>query len=374
MLAMLLFAGCAGLPAVGPHTKQIEEAGAAGSPAIQVVDVDATVARRLLEQRAQRLFSETLGTAAAPLRGVGPGDTLEVNIWEAPPATLFGGGALDIRTGLSTSRGTLLPEQTVDADGMIFVPFAGRIPAAGRALQEIETDIVSRLRGKANQPQVMLRVLRNTSSSVTVVGEVGTSIRMPLTVGRERLLDALAAAGGVRQPVGKTTVQVTRGSGYHALPLDSVIRDPRQNVPLQPGDIVTAIFQPLSFTALGATGKNEEINFEAQGISLAQALARSGGLMDLRSDARGVFIFRFEAAGALDWPRRPVMATPDGLVPVVYRIDLRDPASFFVMQGFAINDKDVLYVSNAPLAETQKFVNLVFSVTYPVLNLIQVTK
>ena len=62
------------------------------------------------------------------------------------------------------------------------------------------------------------------------------------------------------------------------------------------------------------------------------------------------------------------------MVPVVYRIDLRNPASFFVMQSFAINNKDILYVSNAPAAELQKFLNIVFSVAYPVLNVIQVTK
>jgi polysaccharide biosynthesis/export protein len=134
---------------------------------------------------------------------------------------------------------------------------------------------------------------------------------------------------------------------------------------------VTAIFQPLSFTALGATGKNEEINFEAQGISLAQALARSGGLVDSRSNPQGVFVFRLEQAKALDWPHPPAM-TPEGLVPVVYRVNLRDPNSFFVMQSFPVSNRDVLYVSNAPAAELQKFLNLVFSVAFPVINTIQV--
>jgi len=135
---------------------------------------------------------------------------------------------------------------------------------------------------------------------------------------------------------------------------------------------VTAIAQSLSFTALGSTIKNEEINFEAQGISLAQALARAGGLNDNRSDARGVFIFRFEPLGALDWPRQPAVTTPEGLVPVIYNIDLRNPNSFFVMQSFAINDKDVLYVSNAGATELQKFLNLILSVAYPALTGIQV--
>src|SRR5258708_37110473 len=105
---------------------------------------------------------------------------------------------------------------------------------------------------------------------------------------------------------------MTGGDTGEGLGLDLIIRDPKQNVPLHPGDVVTAMFQPLSFTALGATGKNEEVNFEAQGITLAQALARTGGLLDNQSDAQGIYIFRFEAEDALDWPRQPVSATKDG--------------------------------------------------------------
>ncbi len=368
---LLALAGCTHMmPGVGPGTEAVRQGAAAP---VQLVDIDARVARRLSEQRRQPLFSDTLGhERAAPQ--IGSGDVIEVSLWEAPPATLFGGGGTVDPRSPSSTRATTLPEQMVDREGFISVPFAGRIRAAGQSPQAVEAEIVRRLTGKANQPEVLVRVVRNASATVTVVGEVVSSTRMPLTASGERVLDALAAAGGVRQPVNKTTLQVTRGRQFQSLPLDLVIRDPAQNVPLQPGDVVTALFQPLSFTALGATGKNEEIAFEAQGITLAQALARAGGLLDNRSDAQGVFLFRFEPQGALDWPRQPVATTPDGLVPVVYRMDLKDPASFFVMQGFPVHNKDVLYVSNAPAADLQKFLNLVFSVVYPVISTIQLTR
>ena len=374
---MLLVSGCARfqLPTIGPSREEIDKVAAQpGSAAVQVVDLDDGIARRLLAQRQQRLFSETLGLAVQVQPQIGAGDSLEINIWEAPPATLFGGGTPTDPRLPSTARATTLPEQTVDREGFITVPFVGRVRAGGQSAQAVEAEVARRLQGKANQAEVVVRLLRNASSMVTVVGEVNQSVRMPLTASGERLLDALAAAGGVRQSVTKTTLQVTRGSEFHALPLDLVIRDPRQNVPLRPGDVVTALFQPLAFTALGATGKNEEIAFETQGINLAQALARAGGLVDSRSSPQGVFVFRFEPERALDWPRQPVVTTPDGLVPVVYRLDLKNPQSFFVMQGFAMNHKDIVYVSNAPAAELQKFLNLVFSVAYPVLNLVNATK
>lgn len=369
-IGALFLSGCATyFPTIGPSRGKIEQAKELPAPAIQVVDVDDAVTRQLLAQRAQRLFSETLGNTPITSRKVGPGDVLEVSIWEAAPATLFSATPLvDARAPLPTSHATTLPEQTVDSDGCIYMPFAGRLPAAGRTLQEIQADIVNRLNGKAHQPEVLIRMTRNLSSNATVVGEVNVSTRVPLVPGNERLLDALAAASGVRQPVNKTTIQITRDDKVYSLPLETIIRDPRQNVPLKPGDVVTAFFQPYSFMALGASGKNEEVNFEAQGISLAQALARSGALRDERSNPRGVFIFRFEPEAALNWPHQPVKTTPEGQVAVVFRIDLSNPESFFVMQGFPIENRDILYVSNAPVTELQKFLNVLFTVAYPIIT------
>ena len=364
--------GCAGfLPTIGPSRSQVDNSKPApNAAAIQVIDVDDALTRRLLAQRTSRMFSETLGNKRIVSRTVGPGDMLEVSIWEAAPATLFSTVPLSGNV-IATSRPTTLPEQSIDDDGFIMVPFAGRVPAAGKTLPAIERDIVQRLRNKANQPEVLVRMTRNLSSNATVVGEVNASTRVPLVPGNERLLDALAAAAGVRQPVNKMTIQVTRADNVYSLPLETIIRDPQQNVPLQPGDVVTALFQPYSFTALGATGKNEEINFETQGITLAQALARSGGLIDSRSNARGVFIFRFEPKAALTWPHEPVMATAEGMVPAVFRVDLSDPASFFLIQNFPIENRDILYVSNAPITEIQKFLNVLFSVAYPALAIEQ---
>jgi polysaccharide export outer membrane protein len=365
---MVMLTGCFSfLPTVGPTRHAISNAKArADAAAIQFINVDNTITTKLAGQRKLHLFSESLVNPQKGSRLVGPGDLIEVTIWEAAPATLFGAPVAGA-TGIPTSRPTALPDQPVDDDGTIYVPFAGRVPAAGKTLQEISADIVARLEKKANQPQVFVRMTHNSASNATVVGEVNVSTRVPLVPGNERLLDALAAAGGVRQPLTKTTIQLTRADHVYALPLETIIKDPRQNVPLAPGDVVTALFQPYSFTALGASGANQEFNFETQGISLAQAIARSGGLIDMRSNARGVFVFRFEAKAALDWPHQPVQTTADGLVPTVYRVDLTDPESLFLIQNFPMEDRDVLYVSNAPITEVQKFLNVLFSVAYPVL-------
>lgn len=374
-----VLAGCSAIPTSGPSTARINQVGDSSDPTrniagIQVVDVTDDIARKLFAERTQTDFASALGGGAKFRQQLGVGDTIEVSIWEAPPATLFGASQGDSRGGPSNARVTVLPDQTIDGDGVINVPFVGNVNAVGRTPTQLAADIAARLKNIAHDPQVLVKLSRNVTSYVTVVGDVVNSSRMQLSARGERLLDALANSGGVRQPIDKITMQITRGTEVVSLPLQTVIRDPKQNILLRAGDVVTALFQPYSFMSLGATGKNQEISFEAQGISLAQALARAGGLEDSRSDARGVFVFRMENASALPWPSTPVRTTAEGKVPVIYRLDLHDPNSFFVAQSFMMENKDLLYVSNAPITDIQKVLNLVFSVAYPVVTGVQTFK
>ena len=134
---------------------------------------------------------------------------------------------------------------------------------------------------------------------------------------------------------------------------------------MHPKDVVTVLHQPYSFIALGAVARSAEIPFEGRGISLAQALARLGGLRDDKASIRGVFVFRLEDPAALDPEQRAATpATESGRVPVVYRLDLSDARGFFVAQDFMIRDHDVIYVSTAPGAELREFIATVSSLAF----------
>ncbi|MDQ7830096.1 MAG: polysaccharide biosynthesis/export family protein [Desulfovibrionaceae bacterium] len=367
----LLLAGCGGsLPGAGPSRTAIRNFpdSPKNTTGITIVDVDASIASQLHASQQKSMFSSVFAGSALGNYSVGPGDLIEVTVWESPPGTLFLNPGTELATSQSAMAPMRFPEQQVSGEGTISIPFAGYIPVRGLTLRQIEEEITARLQGKANEPQVMARLVKNTTSTVTVVGEVVNSSIVPLTPKREKILDILATAGGVKQPVNKMMIQITRADKVHSIPLKTIITDNKENLVMEPGDILTVLFQPNSFTALGATGTNTEVEFEATGISLAQALGRSGGVLDGRADAQGVFIFRFEPVDALTWPEEPGIVTPENTVPVIYTVNLRDPATFFAAQAFPIKDKDVLYVSNAPTTELMKFLSIITSVTSPSLN------
>lgn len=335
---------------------------------LTIIDIDANTVNRANQISHIQRFSDVYRSTRVNQQVIQAGDVLNIALYEAPPAMLLGtSGSL---TGATSSAEVKLPDQMVDSRGQISIPFLGKISVAGKNPQQVQDMIVNGLKRKANQPSAIVSIGKNNSANVTVVGEVSNSVRMPLTGKGERVLDAIAAAGGTKYPSSRVTVQVNRGMQSVEMPMESLLNDARQNVVLQPGDVVSVNYQSKSFTVLGATVKNDEVNFESNGISLMQALARSGGLNDNRADARGVFIFRYETPRMLTYDQLanvPPAIKQTGRIPVVYRLNLKDPMSYIVAQNFPVHNNDVVYVSNAPATEFAKFLNMisqtVFSIT-----------
>ncbi|KIU25992.1 sugar transporter, partial [Methylobacterium radiotolerans] len=284
---------------------------------------------------------------------IGIGDMVSVSVWEAGSGGLFSGPLVADRFSAG-SKSALIPEQPVGRDGAISVPYAGRIKVAGRRTQDVQALIENELAGKAIQPQVLVSVTRPISQAVTVTGEGAAGARLPLSGHGDRILDVIAAAGGNRAPVNETFVRLSRGPVTATVPLTTVVSNPRENIYLRPNDVLTLVRDPQTFIAVGALGNSTELPFQADGITLAQALAKARGLSDFAADPAGTFIFRFEPASVVRRlsPGSKLLGTP--LVPVVYRIDMRDPNSLFVSQAFRMRNRDLIYVSNAPFTEVQK--------------------
>lgn len=362
---LVSLAGCAALPSAGPQRSDIaEQSKAQPSPGFRVVDLD----EHSLRDGGQVTvpgFAERFGEGAPSPMRIDVGDRISVEIWEAGSTPLFARPATSVGTdaGAAATRSTTLADQSVGADGGIALPFAGRIAVLGRSAAEVEALILQALAGKAARPQVIVRV-RSESKAVTVLGEVAAGSRVPLSARGERLLDVLAAAGGVRAPAHEAHIQLTRGGERLSLPLRRLLQEPRQNIVLQPGDLVVASRQPQSFTAFGATGRNAQIEFGSEELSLIEAVAKTGGLLDQRADPRGVYLFRNEPRARVE----PDGGAAEEVFPVIYRLDLSEARSYFLAQRFRLRDRDILYVSSAPASELQKFLELIGLVSQPVIQ------
>jgi polysaccharide export outer membrane protein len=370
---LVAVAGCSSLGGAGPSGGAIREAQdnsedyAEGAIQVLPLDPDVIAGLRAYDRRAS--FAELFGDAGISATQIAPGDQIDIAIWEAPPAVLFGVAPADqqLSVGGDMASNAPIPRQQVDEEGMISVPFVGRIKVLGMRPEAVEAIITARLRRRANDPQAVVRIVQNDTRTATILGEVASNRQIGLSARGERLLDALAAAGGTRQPIEQSTVQIARGTQRAVMPLERVIGDPLQNVRLQPGDVVTVQHQPFSFVALGAVARNAEVPFEGVGITLAEALGRAGGLNDRRADIKGVFVFRLEDRASLPaFAGADVRTTADGRVPVVYTLEMTDAASLFAMQDFRMRDGDVLYVSTAPGVDLERFLQAISSTAFSI--------
>ena len=377
-------AGCV-MPHGGPSYGSVvaaEDQGKYEAP-VPLVQVNARTGSILESVGKPGSFHQTFGNAGYGNYRVTQGDSLDIYIWESAPALLF--GASDLSVSDLSVKSEKLPTQIVENDGMITVPFVGRISVRGKTVREIEDKILRALTPKANNPQVLVHIPSRTGEEVTVLGDFKNSKNIPLSVKRERVLDAVALAGGVTENYNKVMLKLTRNNVTVDMPLSAVIENAQENVTLAPGDVLVAAFKPWTFMVMGAAGKTQEIGLEATGATLVQSLSRAGGLNDDRANSSGVFVFRFEDRES--WEKLyaeigqdPSLKTPgnqesgSGLyenaakVPVVYQIDFGRPDSFFAAQKFRVKDGDVIYIATASGYELQKFLKLIGTIVNPALS------
>lgn len=357
-----LLSACSALPNSGPTKSALLSAQTQNRNFAVVEIAPGTIG--LAAERESPSFFGTFGDDR-PLSdaNIAVGDMLQVTLWESAGGGLFSNASVEPSS--AGSHSIVTPEEIVDRDGSITVPFAGRVPVAGRTPAQVESDIRMRLGEIAIDPQAVLTV-KHLSNSATVISEGGHAARVPLGAAGERLLEAIAQAGGIRTSSSDISVVLSREDRVVTIPLETVLRDPREDIYLQPGDIVTQVLNPQSFTAVGATGRNNVVQFGSADLTLAEALGKAGGLLDSRADPDGVFVIRIETGVVARQlaETHKLIANNEG-VPTIYHLNLRDPTGLVLAKKFSMHDKDIVYVTNSRLDDFQKVFSVINQVTMP---------
>jgi len=360
-----LTVACSQLPAAGPSAHAILDRASSPDNTVNLnyvlIDVTDPVINVLLG-RPKISLASTFGVGGPPpALTIGIGDKVDITIWEAGPGGPFSSSPSELTAGSRTAK---LPTQEVSADGMISVPYVGRIHAAGLKPAEVERLIVKDLSDKAVQPQAVVTV-DHAGNAVSVAGEGTGGKRVPLLPYGERVLDAVADAGGLKIAARDAWVRLTRGTRTASVPYLAILGNPRENIYLSAGDVLTIVSLPRTFTVFGATFRTQEFPFPSDTVSLEEAVAAAGGLTDAVADPEGVFLFRFEPPDIVRHMAPDAHVSGPGLVPVVYRLNFRDAGSFFLARRFDVRDKDIVYASYHPIADLEKFLHVIGDLVYP---------
>ena len=350
---MVALAGCSVVPREGPLSSEIEQQSQEND--FVVIDISSEIVRTLASFDPVGL-SRRFRTSKyrAPTQFIGVGDVLAVSIFEAGQGGLF--------SGENGSRAEF-PSIAVDRRGMISIPYAGLIPVKGRTAFQVQEEIVEKLAGKAIQPQAVVNIVRNENNTVAVSGDITKPGLYPISTRGRRLLDIIAEAGGTKYPARETYVSFVRKKKRGVQLLKTIMETPVENVYVSNGDRIYLSHDPQRFTVLGAVSKPGLYKFDAPRISILEAVASAGGLLDARADSTGLFVFRYEQPKVLDAIGVTYGRTVRGRVPTIYRINMKHAKSYFYAQSFLLQDKDSIFVSNATGVEIMKMLKIINSAT-----------
>lgn len=360
-LALLVnLAGCASLPSSGPTGGQIKKSVLASETkaSIKLIEVGAIADVPPPEARPSALLAEL---APPPTDMIGPGDVLEINIYEAG-VTLFAGGG-GASAGQASQAGSnpgvqaqKLPSSRVDDNGDIVIPYAGKLHVVGHTVGEVEAMVQRSLRKLSQTPQVLITLSQAITNSVIVGGEVARPGRLVLQTNRETLSDVIALSGGYRGNAKDLTLRIARRDESVDVRVSELINNPSVDVRAYPGDRLTLINNPYSFSVLGASGRVEQLPFSRASVSLAEAVADAGGVNPGVGDPAAIFLFRY------------TKSDQGADVPIVYHINMMKAGSYFLAQRFDMKDKDVLYFGNAAANQPSKVIQLISQLFSPILT------
>ena len=341
----LTVAACDLVPRAGPNKREIFAGSVLREGDAFVVDVNSRVT-------AATAIRPSLGFSQA-IRGAGrlgadtirAGDTLSLVVYE------------NVEDGLLTGPGaaaSLIDEVQVDSAGFIFVPYAGRLRAAGNTPEGLRRVITQRLDEQTPDPQVLVRRVAGDGATVSVVGVAGGQGLIPITRPTRTLTALIAAAGGITVPPETIKVTLVRGARKETAWLTDLFHDPAMDVALRDGDTIFLEQDTRAFSVLGATSTQNRLEFQTQTLSAIEAIAQVGGLNPSFANPTGVFVFRNEP----ELVARRVMGRDDliGTQRVVYVLDLTEPNGMFEARDFVIRDGDTLYVTEAPIVSFNRTV------------------
>lgn len=275
------------------------------------------------------------------------GDTVNLRIWDSDENSLL------TAAGQPASD---LGDSVVSRNGTIFIPYVGKVKVSGRTPDSARSAIQRSLEAISPSAQVQLVLKQGRGNTVDLVGGVRQAGNFPMEGTDFSVLGLIAAGGGVDPSLANPQIRLVRGHKIYGTSIDVLFDNPKLDTSLRGGDKVIIEKDERYFLSLGAAGSEALHPFTKSHVSAMDALSILGGVNDNRGDLQGILILREYPSSAV----RPGVRGPRQ-TRVVFTIDLTSTDGLFSARNFAIQNKDLVLITESPITNTRTILGLVGS-------------
>ncbi|ASL46030.1 Polysialic acid transport protein KpsD [Burkholderia sp. AD24] len=314
------------------------------TPEIAITEVDAALISQLAQRRQQQQLDLSRLLSGTPREyAVGPGDVLQIVVWDHPEfATALGSSQIQS----SARPGDPLAGFIVDQNGSLTFPYAGTLQVAGLRTDEIQQRLSIALGKYFVKPQVTVRMASYRAHQVYVDGEVHSPGALSVNDVPMTLYEALSRAGGFSETADQSDLVLVRGGQSHRVNLTQLLAQgvSPSRLFLNTGDVLRVMPRDENGVyVMGEVNKPVSALPRRTGvITLADALSQAGSVNASTADAAQMFVIRGSLTGT----------------PEVFHLDGRSPVAMLLAKDFDLQPKDVVYVDGSGLVRFNRVLTL----------------
>ena len=315
---------------------------ATGAQQVPITDITlATV------QQAQQTVVQGDANDLAPLIAnagpykIGPGDVLQVTVWDHPELAAAAGQPNATNRPADAAEGFL-----VDHEGNLQFPYVGTLHVAGDSAEQVQRKITADLGKVMVKPQVTVRVASFRAAQIYIDGEVSKPGAQSINDIPMTLTEAVNRAGGFSPTADQSHVVIVRGDKTYYVNVAQMLHN-NQNpskIVLQNGDLLRVqAREDYGVYVMGEVNKPATVLPMKDGkLSLGEALSQAGSVSSNSADAKELYVIR----------------GGPGIKPQIWHLDATSPVSMLLANQFELEPKDVVYVDSSGLVRFSRVLNL----------------
>lgn len=302
--------------------------------------------KQIQEKQISQDYQKLVGTPSS--YKLEAGDVLSIVVW-GHPELANAVSTIQAPTLSAGETAAATPPPTgfsVDHNGMLQFPFAGKLKVAGLTEDEARNLIATRISRYINKPNVTLRVQSFRSKRIYIDGEVKEPGLHPITDIPMTLVEAINRGGGFLQTADQSQISINRGGHLYKINLPQMMQrglDPGK-IMLTNGDVVRVPSRDdAKIFVAGEVTAPKALTMHNGRLTLNEALGESGGINPVSADGRQVYVVRKTAKD-----------------PEVYKLDATSPGAMAIAEGFELHPKDLVYVAATGLTNWHRTISLLF--------------